>query len=491
MGEQAERNESSILVIHDDEVDGARLRHLLGQAGYSRVALLPDPDRATEGLASFQPDLILVNVQAIEAAEAAVHALHDAMAKRGDRAPVVAFSGGSAENAVRRLLRAGAVDVVVMPVDPKEVLLRIANHLDARLTQSRLIRENGRLHAQLAELRNEDTVDWDERKLVTDRVNSVLNGEILTMAFQPIFDLQTGRTVGAESLARFACTPQRSPAEWFAAAAEHGMALQLELAAIAAALAALDDLPPDVYLSFNVSPEVALSPAFASTLRDAPMHRLVIELTEADPVDDYRPLLEALRPMRKLGARLAIDDTGSGFAGLERIVRLEPDIVKLDRSLIDGIDDDPARRALVAALVMFASEIGAELVAAGIETDAEFDLLRELRVAHGQGYFLARPAPLPLARATGAENEPIRLDEEPAVPAPVAPLAPVAAVASTPAEPRSPFGRPQTSRLAGALRPVEPEPVGAVAAAAGHRRTAGSPSLELARARANARVASR
>jgi len=477
MGDQANRSESSILIVHDDENDSARLRHLLGQSGYSRVALQPEASRAVESLVSVGPDVILINVKSLGAATTAVESLQDSMTKSGNLVPVIALTTSGVASAVRSLLGAGAVDVVTMPADPNEVLLRVANHLNIRLMHKQLVRENSKLHSQLSELRSEKSIDWDERKLVTDRVNSVLNGEYLTMAYQPIFDLQTGRTVGAESLARFSCEPQRSPAEWFAAAAEHGMALQLELAAIGAALNALDQLPPDVYLSFNVSPEVALSPAFAMTLRGAPLPRLVIELTEAEPVDDYRPMLEALRPLRDGGARLAIDDTGSGFAGLERIVRLEPDIVKLDRSLIDGVDDDPARRALVAALVMFANEIGAELVAAGIETAAEFDLLRELRVANGQGYFLARPAPLPLARATGTDsdtdmislNEP-RPDDVP-VPA------------------KSPFGRPQTSRLAGALRPVAPDD--AAPAAPVRRNPMLSPSLELARARANARVASR
>jgi EAL domain-containing protein (putative c-di-GMP-specific phosphodiesterase class I) len=93
--------------------------------------------------------------------------------------------------------------------------------------------------------------------------------------------------------------------------------------------------------------------------------------------------------------RLAIDDTGAGFASLRHILNLEPDIIKLDISLTRGVDVDRARRALAAALIAFAANTGASIVAEGVETASELSVLRDLGVGFGQGYLLGRPGPLP------------------------------------------------------------------------------------------------
>ena len=117
----------------------------------------------------------------------------------------------------------------------------------------------------------------------------------------------------------------------------------------------------------------------------------MLEITEHEAVEDYDDLVDALAPLRRLGARVAIDDAGAGFASLRHTLRIAPDIVKLDMSLTRDIDGDRAKRALAAALVSFASEMGFALVAEGIETAAELATVRELGVGYGQGFFLAEP----------------------------------------------------------------------------------------------------
>jgi EAL domain-containing protein (putative c-di-GMP-specific phosphodiesterase class I) len=124
--------------------------------------------------------------------------------------------------------------------------------------------------------------------------------------------------------------------------------------------------------------------------------RLVLELTEHSRVDDYPRLLGSLDALRYQGVRVAVDDTGAGYAGLHHILRLLPDILKLDVDLIRGIDTDPIRRALTGSLVAFAAELGAAVIAEGIETPEELKTLDDLGVTWGQGYHLARPGPLPL-----------------------------------------------------------------------------------------------
>lgn len=215
----------------------------------------------------------------------------------------------------------------------------------------------------------------------------------LETVFQPLIELRSRDCIAYEALTRFPDGSPRSTSDWFAAAREAGVAGKLELAAIAAALRHLDQIPPRAALAINVSPAVAVTHAFFELV--APFaDRLIIELTEHEPVADYAALSEALAGLRLLGARIAVDDVGAGFASLRHILRLAPDIVKLDLSLTQGIEDDPGAHALTSALVEFAGKTGAVISAEGIETHAELELLRELGVDHGQGYLLGMPAPI-------------------------------------------------------------------------------------------------
>jgi EAL domain-containing protein (putative c-di-GMP-specific phosphodiesterase class I) len=117
-----------------------------------------------------------------------------------------------------------------------------------------------------------------------------------------------------------------------------------------------------------------------------------VELTEHTAVEDYDALDAALRPLREDGLRIAVDDAGAGYATFRHILRLAPDVIKLDRSLISGIDVDPARRALAGAVVAFAGEVRATVVAEGIEQSAELTVVLDLGVDAGQGYLFSRPS---------------------------------------------------------------------------------------------------
>jgi len=144
-----------------------------------------------------------------------------------------------------------------------------------------------------------------------------------------------------------------------------------------------------------MSPATAASPRFAALLEPYPVERVVLEVTEHARVEDYEGLRAALREMRRMGVRLAVDDAGAGFASLRHILRLDPDLIKVDMSLTQNIDRERANRALAAGLIAFASEIDAQIVAEGIETKTEVEALRGLGVAYGQGLYLAAPGPIP------------------------------------------------------------------------------------------------
>jgi PAS domain S-box-containing protein len=235
-----------------------------------------------------------------------------------------------------------------------------------------------------------------ERRDRRARIQQVLDDGGPTMVFQPIVELATGKPVGAEALARFPVQPPRPPDQWFADAADVGLGVELELSAIRAALSQLDSMPADIYLSLNAGPETVASPALHQLLHSAPAGRVVLELTEHTGVTDYTALTDTLDALRCRGVRLAVDDAGAGFSSLQHILNLKPDIIKLDRGLIENIDTDPARRALAGSLMTFANEIGAQVVAEGIETPREQTVLRRLGVRYGQGFHLGRPGPLPL-----------------------------------------------------------------------------------------------
>lgn len=228
----------------------------------------------------------------------------------------------------------------------------------------------------------------------------LLTGARSRIVVQPIVDVTLGKPVGYEALSRFSARddrPQR-PDQVFARATQLGMGVHFELAAAKAAIAALQHLPVSAYLSVNVSTSALCDERSVEVLGTAPSDRLVIELTEHDAVEDYDMVAGALRDLRGQGVRLAVDDVGAGFSSLQHILRLNPDVVKLDISLTRSIHADAARRALGAGLVSFARELGASLVAEGVETEQERDVLLDLGVHLMQGYLLGRPEPVDATR---------------------------------------------------------------------------------------------
>ena len=208
-------------------------------------------------------------------------------------------------------------------------------------------------------------------------------------AFQPVMEVATGRVAGFEALARFAPPNERAPQLWFAQAHRCGLGPALEAAAIRAALA-VPDRPAGAFLALNVSPAALLSPEVKAAL-PIELDGVAIELTEHEAFDEDVALELELAALRERGARIALDDAGAGYAGLQQLIRLRPDIVKVDRSLVAGIHQDASKRALLEALARFAGTTGAAVCAEGVEEIAELRALAGLDVTYAQGYALARP----------------------------------------------------------------------------------------------------
>jgi EAL domain-containing protein (putative c-di-GMP-specific phosphodiesterase class I) len=224
-------------------------------------------------------------------------------------------------------------------------------------------------------------------------LQQLVPGQQLLTLVQPIVRLSDRTVVGAEALSRFP-GGDGDPAAVFAEAWALGVGPDLELAAIAQATWSPRAWPAGGYLGINVSPATVVDERLGPLIDRIGPDRLVLELTEHVRVADYGRLHAGLAELRAGGLRLAIDDVGTGFSGLDHILRLAPDMLKIDGALVRGVDDDRGKRALLASLVTFATEVDAVLVAEQIETDAEAVTLQELGVGFGQGTLLGRPAPV-------------------------------------------------------------------------------------------------
>ncbi|AEH11033.1 MULTISPECIES: EAL domain-containing protein [Protofrankia] len=212
------------------------------------------------------------------------------------------------------------------------------------------------------------------------------------IVFQPIVDLRRGVIAGYEALARFGTAAAPSPDLWFAAAERAGVAARFEARVLRAALAARERLPPDCFLSVNVMPNLLTTTEVASVWADADLSRLVLEFNETVSAERTPELATTIQALRERGGRIAMDDVGSGYAGLRQIARVHPDLVKLDRELVARADGDQVRRTLTELVNVFARRLDAWVIAEGIERDEELAVLVGLGVPLGQGWYLGRPA---------------------------------------------------------------------------------------------------
>ena len=373
----------SVLVVDDNAFDVAVLQQLLIRQGLERVYTEIDSRKVHRLLDKYKPDLVLLALQMPHVDGFAVLAQIRKYAA-GGYLPVMVLTEDTTAVSRNRALVEGAQDFLTKPVDATEVILRIANLLQTR-----------QLYATLRHLTAVQTQQGGEHAEVLARIQGVLQDKTLTHVFQPIQDLNTGAIVGHEALSRFPDPTLGGPDRWFADAFNVGLGVDLEWLAATSALTYLDTAPPEMFLTVNMSPATVMHLVENELCQPALWPRIVIELTEQVPVEDYSALQRALAPMRSQGARLSADDLGSGYAGFRHLLRLQPDIIKLDISLISGINRNHEQQALTRALLTFAHEVGAQVIAEGIEEPAELNTLRDLGVPWGQGYLIGRPAPLP------------------------------------------------------------------------------------------------
>lgn len=246
--------------------------------------------------------------------------------------------------------------------------------------------------AQLVARQIENEIEQhDQRLRKAERIRAAIASGDPHIVFQPICRLADGHITGVEALARFRSEPQRGPDLWFADATEVGLDETLELIAIRQAIRAAATLPERMTLNVNASPAVIAEGHLGEALAGFDPKRLIVEVTEHSIIEDYGRLIDALKPLRAQGIRVAIDDAGAGYASLRHVLMLRPDVIKFDISITRGVDSDPMRHAMAAALSEFGRHTGTAIVAEGVETASELQVLHGLGIERGQGYYFSRP----------------------------------------------------------------------------------------------------
>jgi EAL domain-containing protein (putative c-di-GMP-specific phosphodiesterase class I)/ActR/RegA family two-component response regulator len=381
----------TVLIAEDD----TQLRTVLAALIESEPALqlvgaASNADEAIELACEVRPDVAIVDVRMPGGGGAKVAR---ELRRSTPDTKVLALTAAADRDTVLEMLEAGVIGYLVKGSSPEHIIESIER---AGSGQSILSAEvTGDVISELVgQLGNQRRGAEKERRR-RGRIERAISEEAaVQIVFQPICALDTLEPRGYEALARFPGPPQRGPEHWFREASEVGLSIQLELVAVERALAHLAELPDDVYMSVNVSPATVVSAPFKRVLAESPAERIVLEITEHAPISDYDTFNAGLAGVRALGARLAIDDAGAGFASLRHILRLEPEFIKLDITLIAAIESDRSQQALAAGIISFADGIGATVVAEGIEHVEALEALRGLGVPYGQGFHLGRPAGL-------------------------------------------------------------------------------------------------
>jgi EAL domain-containing protein (putative c-di-GMP-specific phosphodiesterase class I)/DNA-binding NarL/FixJ family response regulator len=386
-GPDRERRAATVVVADDEPHVVDYLCTLLEMEGFVVVGTAPDADGVVQLAHRLEPDIALLDLRmpggGLEAARL--------IGSLSPGTKILIFSSAADESDLIPLLKAG-IDGYVMKGSPPEQLVDAVRaalagegYLAPRVNRFAMAQLSNRLLA-------EEQVAMRSLRM-RQRVGAAISKSSYSIVFQPIVDVHSDTAVGAEALTRFV-ERDRSVDQWMRDAESVGLLVPLELALVRAALLELPNLEPQLAMAVNLSPTTVLSGRLHEILTGVEVHRVILELTEHAPVDDYPALRMALSRWRERGMRLAVDDAGGGYSSFSHIIELSPELIKLDASLVRDVHTSSHRQALVRAVISFANEMGVTVVAEGVESEPELVELRHLGVHLAQGFHLGRPRPL-------------------------------------------------------------------------------------------------
>jgi EAL domain-containing protein (putative c-di-GMP-specific phosphodiesterase class I)/DNA-binding NarL/FixJ family response regulator len=377
----------TVLIADDEPLVRTFLAELLNDSTHFEVvASAASADEAVELAGNVLPDLALLDVRMPGGGAQATRGILD----RSPKTRIVALSAFDDDTNALEMIRAGAVSYIVKGAPGEEIVETALRSARGESVLSPEVSSGviGQLAAHLVE---SDHIE-SARQRVRERIRRVIDERLFDTVFQPIVRLDDNLVIGHEALSRFRTAHAQRPDLWFAEAEQVGLRLALELMTARVAVERFEAARIEGFLSLNASPETLAE--CGELIGGLGGERIVVEVTEHSAIADYEALRPALAALRERGVRIAVDDAGAGFASLRHALQLEPDYIKLDVSLTQSIDRDRKRRALAAGMIGFANELGAEIVAEGIEAEAELLTLRELGVPFGQGFLVGRPEPL-------------------------------------------------------------------------------------------------
>jgi EAL domain-containing protein (putative c-di-GMP-specific phosphodiesterase class I)/DNA-binding NarL/FixJ family response regulator len=373
---EVEMDAIRVLVVDDEESVVDVLRALIGSDPTLEFAgAAGDAERGIELALREQPDVVLMDVRM--PGGGGVRAVRE-IRKRSSRTKVVALSAHEDADTMIRMIGAGAGAYVPKSESTDEILRAIHRSVTDDWQREPDGRDDG-LRRAPAERREEQRA----------RVELALQTGAVTTVFQAIVELESGRVIGVEAQPRVAMLPSRPYDAWCADAEATGLLLDVELAAFRSALRALERLPADRFLEFEVSPSTVQATTFQKTIRRSAAGRLVLGFSELSPV--HLGVDDAIGPLRDRGVRFSVSDAGADLGSLDHVVRLSPAFVRIDAALTDHVERDPSRHAVVATVAAWTIEAGALPVAERVSTQAQLEELGRLGVRCVQGTHVSAP----------------------------------------------------------------------------------------------------
>jgi EAL domain-containing protein (putative c-di-GMP-specific phosphodiesterase class I)/ActR/RegA family two-component response regulator len=385
------------------------------EEGFALVGVGADAHEAVALAAAHQPDVAVVDVEIVKASGIRVV---NQLLGRSPGTKIIAMSGFADREYVLAMIEAGAAGYMVKSAALDllagiraahcgEVTLSFrtaeavpgprADAPTPRYGSARPAHPGDGDEAGAAAIANLQPPAGDVGLPTSEHLRKIIDERLFHIAFQPIIDLPRHTVVAVEALARFSPDPLLTPDLWFTRASALGCELALDLASLSMAVDAATLCPPDILLAINLSPGAITSRRLARRVAEvAPSRPLVLEVSDRALVHDLGPLVEGVARLRECGARIAIDDAGTGTHDFGAYARLKPDLVKIDASVVARVAEEGVHRSIAQRIVAVAGELGAGVVGEGIETPAQLEYLMALGVRFGQGHLLGRPGPLPL-----------------------------------------------------------------------------------------------
>jgi EAL domain-containing protein (putative c-di-GMP-specific phosphodiesterase class I) len=380
-----------VLVVDDDAPTARAFGRILSSAGFT-VTIAHDGGEAATLSAKKSFDAILSDI-AMPGMDGI--ALLRAVREHDLDVPVILITGGPAIESAVAAMEYGALLYLIKPIE--------AQQLEDVITRAVRLHQMARIKREALELFHIDNKALGDRAGLEARYENAL--ATLWVAYQPIVSWSGQQIFAYEALVRNKEPTLRSPPDLFEAAERLGRLQELGRVIRDRIAITADELPTGSLLFVNVhAMELDDDSLFSA---GSPLSRhaksVVLEITERAPIEKIRDVGSRVAQLRALGYRIAVDDLGAGYAGLASFAHLEPEVVKVDMSLIRGLDRSPMKQKLLSSIVALCQELGIQMIAEGIETEAERDTLVNLGGDLCQGYLFARPQ-LPWAAPFGGSG---------------------------------------------------------------------------------------